>query len=81
MLSNLFSFIAAIACIIVSVHSQQYNDKNQRRALQNTVRRSRASIFELQDEAEVCDIFTFDERRRSTVFATLMNKQLTFFSI
>jgi hypothetical protein len=40
--------------MVVSLHAQQFNGNNQRRELQNIVRRSRASIFELQDEAEVC---------------------------
>ena len=64
MLSNIFSTLTVVACMVVSVHAQQYNGNNQRRELQNTIRRSRASIFELQDEAEVSNILHFADKKQ-----------------
>ena len=50
----------ALECMAATAQAQHFNGNNQRRELQTAVRRSRASIFELQDEAEVCDILQFD---------------------
>ena len=61
MFSKIFFIVTALACMLVFVHAQQLNGNIQRRELQSAVRRSRASVFELQDEAEVCDTLQFVE--------------------
>ena len=62
MFSSKIYIVVAVVCTLVSVHAQHLIGNNQRRELQNIVRRSRASIFELQDEAEVCKMTLFVDK-------------------